>query len=202
MRTFRGLSYAEAPRFLGRDPAALDRFPEIAGDTGPIMVAASVTLPFKQGHWTEADYSPDFREFLDGLDRQPGLLGTHALSSVDEPGMLVILTWWKDKQALNGWFYSDVHQGYIHRVYGSRTPGAASPAPGVADPPGGRPRGGAEDRVQVGIDLCLPLPGGIHLGGRADAGGSLHGGQRGRPVAPRGRPVGPPACAPAPGRLE
>jgi hypothetical protein len=93
--------------------------------------------------------------FLAKLEKQPGLLGVHALSSIDNRGMLVILTWWENKKALNDWFYSETHQSIIGEYYGK--------AQRAAGPVGsGTPTGGMG---QVGIELFTPLPGGRVYGG-------------------------------------
>lgn len=95
------------------------------------------------------------KTFLAKLEKQPGLLGVHALSSIDNKGMLVILTWWKNKKALNNWFYSETHRGIITQFYG-----IAQPAPGSVGSK--TPTGGMG---QVGIELFTPLPGGMVYGG-------------------------------------
>ncbi len=95
------------------------------------------------------------KTFLAKLEKQPGLLGVHALSSMDNKGMLVILTWWKNKKALNDWFYSETHQGIIGEFYGKAKPGSGPV--GSKTPAGGM--------GQVGIELFTPLPGGLVYGG-------------------------------------
>jgi hypothetical protein len=69
--------------------------------------------------------------------------------------MLVILTWWENKQALNNWFYSETHQGIIGQFYGGRAPAAG--AVGTNTPAG--------SMGQVGIELFAALPGGMQFGG-------------------------------------
>jgi tetratricopeptide (TPR) repeat protein len=132
-----------------------DRFPRIPLETSPIMVAATVTFPDHQGDWERASLPDSIKAFLAKLEKQPGLLGVHALSSVDHRGMLVILTWWENKQALNNWFYSEAHQGIISQFYGNRPPASGAAAPNT-------PVGGMG---QVGIELFTALPGGMKFGG-------------------------------------
>jgi tetratricopeptide (TPR) repeat protein len=132
-----------------------DRFPAIPVATSPIMVAATVTFPDHRGDWERASLPDSMKAFLAKLEKQPGLLGVHALSSIDNRGMLVILTWWKNKQALNDWFYSETHQGIISQFYGNRPPPSSA---AVAN----RPAGGMG---QVGIELFTSLPGGMKFGG-------------------------------------
>jgi len=73
-----------------------DRFPRVAADTSPILAAISSTT---SQPWADGA--------VRGLDGTPGFLGKHVLNSVDHPGMVILFTWWKDKQALNSFFNSD-----------------------------------------------------------------------------------------------
>jgi tetratricopeptide (TPR) repeat protein len=132
-----------------------DRFPKISMDTTPIIVSASVTFPNHRGDWTRESLPQSMKNFLSKLEKQPGLLGVHALSSMDNRGMLVILTWWENKKALNDWFYSETHQAIIGEYYGNAQP--ASGPVGSKTPTGGM--------GQVGIELFTPLPGGMVYGG-------------------------------------
>jgi tetratricopeptide (TPR) repeat protein len=132
-----------------------DRFPKISIETTPIIVSASVTFPNHRGDWTRESLPQSMKNFLAKLEQQPGLLGVHALSSIDNKGMLVILTWWENKKALNDWFYSETHQGIIGEFYGKAQ--AASGPVGSQTPTGGM--------GQVGIELFTSLPGGMAYGG-------------------------------------
>jgi heme-degrading monooxygenase HmoA len=118
-----------------------DRFPKVSADLSPVIAVASITIT-KKGAGDDS-YMQDLVKMVKS---QPGLLGTHVLQSMDRPGMLVIMTWWKDKQALNDWFYSDGHQGLIRRLYVDR-----------------KSSGG--DASQVAIELLAPLEGGMRFGG-------------------------------------
>ena len=71
-----------------------DRFPKITLETTPIIVSATVTFPDHKGDWERKSLPESMKAFLAKLEKQPGLLGVHALSSIDNRGMLVILTWW------------------------------------------------------------------------------------------------------------
>jgi tetratricopeptide (TPR) repeat protein len=132
-----------------------DRFPRITTDTSPIIVAATVTFPEHHGEWQRESLPASMKNFLAKLEQQPGLLGVHALSSMDHQGMLVILTWWENKKALNDWFYSETHQAIISQFYGNAQP--ASGPVGSKTPSGGM--------GQVGIELFTTLPGGMVFGG-------------------------------------
>jgi heme-degrading monooxygenase HmoA len=84
---------------------------------------------------------------MDRLKGWPGLLGTRVMASLDQSGQVVIVTWWKDKAAVNDWFYGEAHQGMIRDAYGT--------------PAGAR----STDVTQVGIELFAPLPGGTRIHG-------------------------------------
>jgi len=131
-----------APAAGVKGPYRPDRFPKISAETSPVIAAASVTMPGREG-----EQSPFIQDLLKSLKAQPGILATHVLRSVDHTGMLVIMTWWKDKQGLNDWFYSDGHQGLIKQTYVDRKPT------------------GAEGPSQVAIELLTTLPGGMRFNG-------------------------------------
>jgi tetratricopeptide (TPR) repeat protein len=137
-----------------------DRFPQLRDDLSPIIVAASFTLP---GHNFTADPStwhPRMIEFMDGLVKQPGLLAMHRLVSIDHPGMIVILTWWKDKKAVNDWYYSDTHQGIIQWIYNS-----GGSAQHHATAPDGSQALQTSQATQIAMELFTTLPGGMQFGG-------------------------------------
>jgi heme-degrading monooxygenase HmoA len=124
-----------------KGPYHPDRFPKISAATSPIIAVASITIS------KQASGDPAYIEALvQTVKSQPGLQGTHVLQSMDRPGMLVIMTWWKDKQALNDWFYSDAHQGLIRQIYVEH-----------------KSSGG--EASQVAIELLAPLEGGMRLNG-------------------------------------
>ena len=85
------------------------------------------------------------------LARFSGLLGQHLATSVDNPGMFLLFTWWKDKQAVNDFYYSDVHQ----QLAGSRGQAITDGTPFQAD----------AVPSQLGIEVLVPLPGGMQMGG-------------------------------------
>ena len=64
--------------------------------------------------------------------------------------MFIVFTWWTNKQALNGFYYSDTHQGWI-RGRALAITGQRSVAP--QDIPS-----------QVAIEVLAGLPGGMQLG--------------------------------------
>jgi len=129
-----------APATNAKGPYHPDRFPKISAEMSPVIAVASVTIP-KKGSADNAY----IQELVKAVKAQPGSVGTHLLESRDRPGMLVIMTWWKDKQALNDWFYSDAHQGMIKRLYVDRKTSDG-------------------DASQVAIELLAPLEGGMSFG--------------------------------------
>ncbi len=131
-----------------------DRFPQLRDDVAPVIVSASFTLP---GHNFTADDStwhPRMLEFMKALAHQPGLTSMHRLVSLDHPGMLVILTWWKDKKALNDWFYSRGHQDIIQWIYGRGGEAQAQPTSSQTS-----------QASQIAMELFTTLPGGMQFGG-------------------------------------
>lgn len=127
------------------DPAGRqmpDRFPRVGVEIQPLMAAATVTLP------GESITKEKMAFMTDAMKHQPGLLGMHLLQSVDQPGMAVLLTWWKDKIALNNFFYGEIHRSFTTRVYGQPARPAAS-----------------NTASQVAIELFTVLPAGSRVGG-------------------------------------
>ncbi len=116
-----------------------DRFEMVSLDVAPLMAAATVMLPGE-------NITKERMAFIvDAMKNLSGLLGMHLLQSVDRPGMAVLLTWWKDKVALNNFFDGSAHRSMTSSVYGK-------PAQS----------GTAE---QVGLELFTVLPAGSRLGG-------------------------------------
>jgi len=127
-------------------PSHLDRFPSVSEQTSPVVVAASFTFARAGGS------VPDWvASTISALKEVPGVLGTHAVASVDHPGMFVVFTWWKDKRAVNDFFYSDLHQSWIRQR-------GVSMSSGRAVPPDQMPS-------QTAIEVFAGLPGGTQIGG-------------------------------------
>ena len=149
---FVGLTEAQRQRvteMLGRVASArrADRFPNIPEDTSPVIAAASVT--FAQGPViTPPAWLTYVKNALNGFS---GLLGVHTVASLDHPGMVIIFTWWKNKQALNDFYYSDAHQGWMSRR-GQAITGARAVSAG--DVPS-----------QVAIEVFTAASGGMQLNG-------------------------------------
>jgi tetratricopeptide (TPR) repeat protein len=124
-----------------------DRFPRVAAGTGPLIAVASITFPGARPGETPA-WLPSLTK---PLEHFAGLLGMHTVVSVDHPGMVILFTWWKDKEALNGFYYSDVHQAWMTGRGLAMT--------------GERVVANAQVPTQVGIELFAPIPGGVQMNG-------------------------------------
>lgn len=128
-------------------PYQPDRFPNIAANIAPLLVVVSFTRPSAATDGTQAM----MKETMKALEPIPGLLSQHLAISVDTPGMFLLFTWWKDKQAVNAFYYSDFHQ----RLAGGRGQAITGGATFQAD----------QVPSQMGIEVLAPLPGGIQMGG-------------------------------------
>ena len=133
-------------RAAGPSTPRRDRFPAVSADTTPVIAAASATF---EAHRSTS--KPEWIAYaLSGLQASRGLLATHTVESVDHPGMFIIFTWWENKQALNDFYYSDVHQQWM------RGRGAAASSDSTSQ---------QHMPSQLGIELLTSLPGGAALGG-------------------------------------
>lgn len=144
-RVSQGLSRLQAS--ATRAASHPDRFPSIASTLSPVIAVASVTFPDTRDSDRPAWLDPMMADLKD----YPGLLGSHTVVSLDHPGMVVIFTWWKDKQALNDFYYSDVHQRFMNGRGQSIT--------------GERKTSGDEAPSQVAVEILSALPGGMQLNG-------------------------------------
>ena len=136
--------HSEAAGVSGNRP---DRFPQIPADTSPVIAAASVT--FAQ---TAITAPPTWLTYVtNALDGFPGLLGVHTVTSLDHQGMVIVFTWWRNKQALNDFYYSDAHQRWMsgrgQAITGQRTVS------------------GDNVPSQVAIEVFTAAPGGLQLNG-------------------------------------
>jgi heme-degrading monooxygenase HmoA len=124
-----------------------DRFPKVPAEASPLIAAASITY----SDATTGRAPASVERIMKQLDGYPGLLGKHMVASIDHPGMFIIFTWWKNKQALNDWFYGDLHQGWM-RQRGRVISGETSVASG-------------EMPSQVAMEVFAGLPGGVQING-------------------------------------
>jgi heme-degrading monooxygenase HmoA len=124
-----------------------DRFPKVPAEASPLIAAASITY----SDATAVRMPASIERIIKQLDGYPGLLGKHVVASLDHPGMFIIFTWWKNKQALNDWFYGDLHQGWM-RQRGRVMAGDTSSTSG-------------EIPSQVAMEVFAGLPGGVQING-------------------------------------
>jgi heme-degrading monooxygenase HmoA len=124
-----------------------DRFPQISDGTSPVIAAMNFTTP-PQPNGTVPNWVAATALAIKGY---PGLLGTHAVASVDHPGMYIIFTWWTNKDALNRFFYSDLHQSWMQRR-GATMARADTPSPELAP-------------TQTAAEVLADLPGGVRING-------------------------------------
>ena len=124
-----------------------DRFPKVPADASPLIAAASITY----SDATVVRMPASLERIIRQLDGYPGLLGKHMVASIDHPGMFIIFTWWKNKQALNDWFYGDLHQAWM-RERGRAMSGETRVAAG-------------EMPSQVAMEVFAGLPGGVQING-------------------------------------
>ena len=124
-----------------------DRFPKVPVEASPLIAAASITY----SEATTGRAPASVERIMKKLDGYPGLLGKHMVASIDHPGMFIIFTWWKNKQALNDWFYGDLHQGWM-RERGRAMSGETGVSAG-------------EIPSQVAMEVFAGLPGGVQING-------------------------------------
>jgi len=118
-----------------------------------------------------------------GLRETEGCLGVETADTGS--GKKVIFAWFENKKACLRWYYSDMHQHMMHMVFseeaqkevgGKRKPlstvpdGYEGPILAIASltfaPPGSPGINGLAVPIsQIAIELYLPLPGGLNLGG-------------------------------------
>jgi heme-degrading monooxygenase HmoA len=132
---------------LAHTPYRPDRFPDVGADASPLLVVVSFTRRSAASDGTQAL----MKETMNGLERMPGLLGQALATTVDAPGMFLLFTWWKDKQAVNDFYYSDFHQ----RLAGARGQAITNGTTFQAD----------QTPTQLGIEVLTLLPGGLQMGG-------------------------------------
>ncbi|MGC4051911.1 MAG: antibiotic biosynthesis monooxygenase family protein [Paludibaculum sp.] len=129
-----------------RGAAPTRRFPQISDSASPIMAVSSVTFPDSTASHRE-QLPALMRNLLDDMKSYEGFLGNHVLISADHAGMVVMFTWWKDKQTLARWVDGPGHQAAIREIYSHRAPT------------------GKMISTQVAAELFLPLPGSRQFNG-------------------------------------
>jgi hypothetical protein len=118
----------------------------------------------------------DFPDLIAGLKATPGCLGAEPL--VAKGGkQFVIFAWFKDKKAVQDWYYSPMHWGAMRQFFPARGAGP-EPLSLIKDPktpvmviasvtPSDKPVEGQTLAVsQIAIEMYTPLPGGAALGSK------------------------------------
>jgi hypothetical protein len=143
----KALERARGARVDSQQSERPDRFPQVASTISPIMAIASVTFdrirPTDRPAWLET--------IMEELNQAPGLIAARSATSFDHPGMVLIFAWFRNKEALNGFFFGDTHQRWM------RERGAAVSGEGT--------RFYGSTPQQIGIELFTMLPGGMSWGG-------------------------------------
>jgi hypothetical protein len=116
-----------------------------------------------------------FPDFVKGLRRTDGCLGVETAKT--DSGKSVIFAWFKDKESVSDWYYSEMHQEVMQRFFANTD--VREPLEGVADDVGpllavasitftDKPRFKATPLPisQISIELYQPVTGGLFLGGR------------------------------------
>jgi hypothetical protein len=110
------------------------------------------------------------------LKAQPGCLGVEVARTMS--GKQVIFAWFKDKSAVQDWYYSDAHQDVMQRFAPDydvnagpleNVPDDAGPILVIAALTPAAKSSFKEMKIpvaQISIELYAPLPGGAALGGR------------------------------------
>lgn len=122
-----------------------DRFSQVPESTSPLIAVASVTFPGSPTLQSRKDLPELLARMMKEIETYPGFLGSHVLSSVDRNGMILLFTWWKDKQSLAGWVDGAAHRGAIREIY-------SKPA-------------GSATGTQVAMELFAPIAGSMQFGG-------------------------------------
>ena len=115
-----------------------------------------------------------FPDLVSGLRAVEGNLGVETAQT--ESGKQVIFAWFKDKESVLRWYYSDMHRGTQEMFFPNRP--EHEPLAHVADDVGPilaiasiTPADSAHFETtslpisQIAIELYAPLPGGLSLGG-------------------------------------
>jgi antibiotic biosynthesis monooxygenase len=117
-----------------------------------------------------------FPNVIAAVRATPGCLGVE--TGQTSSGRRVIFAWFESKQALVGWYRSDVHQRAMKAVFPKQN-FDREPLPDLAEDSGPilaivsvkladgpKPDGSAIPISSIGIELYGPLPGGVAVGGR------------------------------------
>lgn len=122
-----------------------ERFSAVPDGTSPVIAVASVTFPGHGPLKSRGDLPPLLAKLTEQMQSYTGFLGSHVLSSADHEGMILVFTWWKNKQTLAAWVDGSGHQSAIREIYSQPASKATS--------------------TQVAMELLTALPGSMQFGG-------------------------------------
>ena len=94
-----------------------DRFPRVSADTSPVLLIVSFTRPSA----TPESMQGLIRQTMAAIEHAPGFLAQRSAASLDVQGQFFLFTRWKDKQAVNAFYYSDLHQQLAGHSEGRRS---------------------------------------------------------------------------------
>jgi hypothetical protein len=142
----------------------------------PVAVVWSGDEAAKPEAGAPAAARPDEPDLPKALREQPGCLGVETARTAS--GKQVIFAWFKDKSAVQDWYYSDAHQDVMRRFAPDydvnsgpleNVPDDAGPILTIAALTPAPKSSFKEMKIpvsQISIELYAPLPGGAALGGR------------------------------------
>jgi hypothetical protein len=124
-----------------------------------------------------AQAPPAGPDLVSALKNTPGCLGVEVAKTGS--GKQVIFAWFENKQALLGWYHSDVHQALMKSLAPGAASAARTPLELIKEDSGpilavasltfaekGQVNGIRMPVSQIAIELYAPLPGGLAAGGR------------------------------------
>ena len=141
--------------------------------TVPVLAAAVLIGAWAMAQQQRPHGGPaGFPDLVGGLKATEGCIGVEAAQT--SSGKQVIFAWFEDKQAVERWYYSDMHMGVMKAF---PLGGGGKPMKDVPDDIGPimciasvTMNDGGEDSPmpmsQIAIELYTPITGGIYVGGR------------------------------------
>ena len=141
-----------------------------------VGISIGLAIPSAFNGKQETQSVNDFPDLGKGLLATPGCLGVQSFA-VNNGKTFVISAWFKNRKALEAWYYSKMHQDAMAKFF----PGMRSdrkPFSQFKDPsapimviasvtPGDKPIGHGSNLAvsQIAIEGYTPIPGGLALGG-------------------------------------
>lgn len=138
-----------------------------------LLALATQSLPAQEQR--RPPIPTDFPNLVSGLRATPGCLGVETARTAS--GKQVIFAWFRDKQAVLNWYYSEMHRSVQNRFFPnrpphtplSRIPDGTGPILAIASLTWADSATSPVTTLplsQIAIELYQPLPGGVFVGGR------------------------------------